>query len=314
MTLNGIIWNNSSDLIKNDVRITIITAVFNRASTIEQTLTSVRIQTYKNIEYIVIDGGSTDGTQAIVEKYKDIVTTFVSESDKGIYDAFNKGISLATGDYIQFLGSDDSLVDGNVIDNIVSEIKKKNVDILVGTRYCVFEQLPYKGKYFEIIKDCSYARDKKHFNGRMINHPSMFVKTKLLKSRPFNTEFSIAGDYEFFLYYYYRTNVSFGFTNVAVVFFSVSGISSTAGKKVREENLKLWHEYNLQKCINDIDYEKSLSFVLKEKLKTIATKLPILDRIMFDLRMKYKGWKVHSCNNPVCRWCGRNNTKNSLNL
>ncbi len=89
------------------LKVSVITVVFNGAGTIEQTIKSVLGQTYKNIEYIIIDGDSTDGTQEIVEKYGESIACFVSEKDNGLYDAMNKGISYATGDIIGIINSDD---------------------------------------------------------------------------------------------------------------------------------------------------------------------------------------------------------------
>ena len=100
------------------MKISIITVSYNAAKTIEQTISSVVNQTYQDIEYIIIDGGSTDGTMDIIRKYEDRIAYWISEPDKGIYDAMNKGIDVATGDYVYFLGADDRLVDANIIDKI----------------------------------------------------------------------------------------------------------------------------------------------------------------------------------------------------
>ena len=90
--------------------ISIITVSYNAVKTIEQTISSVVNQSYSNIEYIIIDGGSTDGTVDIIKKYEDRIAYWVSEPDGGIYDAMNKGIKVATGDYIQIIGADDFLI------------------------------------------------------------------------------------------------------------------------------------------------------------------------------------------------------------
>ena len=93
----------------NNFKISIVTVSFNAVKTIEQTILSVINQTYENIEYIIIDGGSTDGTIDIIKKYEDQISYWVSEKDKGIYDAMNKGIDIATGDYVYFIQSADVL-------------------------------------------------------------------------------------------------------------------------------------------------------------------------------------------------------------
>jgi len=103
------------------MKVSIITVTYNSASTLEETILSVINQTYKNIEFIIIDGKSSDGTLAIIEKYNHAISKFVSEKDKGIYDALNKGIAMASGDVIGILHSDDFFTDDNVITKIVQQ-------------------------------------------------------------------------------------------------------------------------------------------------------------------------------------------------
>ena len=105
-------------------KITIVTISYNIVTYIEKTILSVVNQTYPNIEYIVIDGGSTDGTLDVIKKYSDKITYWVSESDKGIYDAMNKGIDAATGDWINFMNAGDVFYHNNVIDEIIPFLTK----------------------------------------------------------------------------------------------------------------------------------------------------------------------------------------------
>lgn len=104
------------------MEISIITVCFNSEKTIEDTIKSVCCQTYKNIEYIIIDGGSTDRTCDIINSYISQISIFVSEPDNGIYDAMNKGLDMATGDYLLFLGSDDHLMSSNIIERVMARI------------------------------------------------------------------------------------------------------------------------------------------------------------------------------------------------
>jgi len=99
-------------------KLTVITIVYNNVRDIERTMNSVLRQTYKKIEYIIIDGKSTDGTLEIIEKYKDRISKLVSEPDKGIYDAMNKGLALATGDYVLFMNSGDEIYDEHTVENV----------------------------------------------------------------------------------------------------------------------------------------------------------------------------------------------------
>ena len=111
------------------MKVSIITVVRNNQSTIKDAIDSVIRQTYKNIEYIVIDGASTDGTIDVIEKYQDKISVFLSEPDKGLYDALNKGIRLASGDVIAILHSDDLFSDRFVVSDMIEEMAVKNAEI-----------------------------------------------------------------------------------------------------------------------------------------------------------------------------------------
>lgn len=178
-------------------KISIITVAYNSARTIIDTLESIRSQSYPNIEHIIIDGASADSTIPIVKKHIQQFPNhqFISEPDKGIYDAMNKGIKLATGDYICFLNSDDFYVNGYVIENVVEQIiSQRAPDVLYGNLWYVDQE----------DTDCVYRfwragkfRRYKMFMGWMAPHPTFFVKSSLIqKYGNFNTRLSLAADYE----------------------------------------------------------------------------------------------------------------------
>lgn len=169
--------------------ITIITVCFNAEKSIKRTIKSVLHQTYDQIEYIIVDGKSNDNTLKIVNSF-DTNIKIISEKDNGIYDAMNKGITEAEGDYITFLNADDYYIDDDFIKKITLEIKKTGgVDI-----YCT---------------DIFYGNDSKSIRispslegmkiNMSLNHPGSFVKKNILKRNKFNTKFKIASDYELFL-------------------------------------------------------------------------------------------------------------------
>jgi glycosyltransferase involved in cell wall biosynthesis len=165
----------------NDPLISIITVVYNNVNTLEQTILSVINQTYKNIEYIIIDGGSTDGTVDIIKKYEDKLTYWVSEPDRGIYDAMNKGIYKATGEWIYFLGSDDILLD--ILDKIIFNFKKIN-EIYYGNVCFKYSSIIYDGKFTKLklaIKN--------------ISHQAIFYPKHLLVRMPFDLNFTVYSDY-----------------------------------------------------------------------------------------------------------------------
>ena len=124
---------------ETDTLISIVTVSYNAVLTIEQTILSVINQTYPNVEYIIIDGGSTDGTVDIIKKYEDKIAYWVSEPDKGIYDAMNKGVVVATGEWINFMNAGDIFTDGDVIDKLFHQnIIINRVGIVFGDTLVVF--------------------------------------------------------------------------------------------------------------------------------------------------------------------------------
>ena len=179
----------------NYPKISVITVVLNDGKTIERTIKSVIKQTYNNLEYIVIDGKSTDETLDIIKKYKDEIDYFVSQSDKGMYDAMNKGVKASTGDVIYFLNGDDCLLDENVIKDIATAFSKNNeIDYVYGG---IYYENPYKTKNFDlIIKE--EVKDEDFPKGKMIRHQALFVKREVFKEVDyFNTNLKIASDLEF---------------------------------------------------------------------------------------------------------------------
>ena len=157
-------------------KISIITVAFNSQSTIRQTIESVFLQDYGNIEYIMIDGGSTDWTLDIIENYKDKIHYFSSEKDDGIYDAMNKGIRVATGDIIGILNSDDFYASKNVISDVVDVFNTDNCDSLYGDLvYVKFSNAERVVRYWKtgIFSILKLKR------GWMLPHPTFFVKKSI---------------------------------------------------------------------------------------------------------------------------------------
>jgi glycosyltransferase involved in cell wall biosynthesis len=173
------------------MKISIITVCFNAEKTIEQTIKSVLSQTYANIEYIIVDGKSTDSTLKIVGKYKKKISKIVSEKDKGLYDAMNKGVKVAKGDIIYFLNADDVLIGKNVIREVMGEFEK-DVDLVFGD---VEFYYPNENKTIRISRNAS-INDLK--NGFMIPHQGSFVKKEFLIKHPFNLKYKSSSDFDFF--------------------------------------------------------------------------------------------------------------------
>lgn len=176
--------------------ISIITSVFNNAATIRDSIESVLRQTYTKIEYIVIDGGSTDGTVEIIQEYKDSISQFISEPDKGIYDGLNKGIRLASGEIIAFLHSDDIYPNDSVVSDIMTHFNE-NLDGIYG-------DLVYtaKNNTTQILRywKSEPFQPKLLRCGWMPPHPTLFLRRSVYENYgSFDLNFAIAADYDFML-------------------------------------------------------------------------------------------------------------------
>jgi len=188
--------------IKNNILVSIITVSFNSAKTIERTIQSVINQTYTNIEYIIIDGGSTDGTIDIIKKYSDKISYWVSEKDNGISDAFNKGIRVSNGEIIGIINSDD-WYENDTIENVVKMHVENRADLYIGT-------LKYwlnNNKNIIIKPNRKYKRIISFFMPHL-PHPASFVTKEAYKSIGlFNVKYKYAMDYDFFLRAYLKRKV-----------------------------------------------------------------------------------------------------------
>ena len=165
--------------------ISIITVVYNAKDDLELTITnSVINQNYKNIEYIVVDGGSTDGTIEIINKHKNYIKEWVSEKDSGVYDAMNKGIDLAAGDYITFLNAGDYYIDENVLMNLFNDIDKNNIDVVYGDINVIDD----KRNENRHQKAWEFTLDNLiHCGTGVVCHQAFFVKRKIAPK--FNTKY-----------------------------------------------------------------------------------------------------------------------------
>lgn len=208
------------------VKISIVTVCYNAVATIEKTMLSVLNQTYPNVEYIIIDGGSTDGTVDIIKKYADRLAYWVSEPDRGIYDAMNKGIKVATGKWINFMNSGDTFYQQNTIESILPYLSDNKTDIIYGDVNLLYD---YGTKYQKP------SPLKKICNRMVFCHQSSFTKTHLMKSFSFNTQYKIAADYEFF-YKQYQNQRIFVYVPTCIANYSRDGISTKQWIKCNIEN------------------------------------------------------------------------------
>lgn len=176
------------------IKISVITVVYNNEKTLEKTINSVLSQSYKEIEYIIVDGKSTDGTLDIINRYKKNISKFVSEKDNGIYDAWNKGVKMATGDIIFFINSDDIFYDDNVLEIVAKAFQQNlNYDYIYGG--IVSRGIFNNGKDAVFLKEISNYSIKM---GQVIPQPSLFIKRSLFDEIGFyNTDYKVNADFDF---------------------------------------------------------------------------------------------------------------------
>ena len=196
--------------------ITIITVSYNAVKDIENTILSVINQTYPNIEYIIIDGGSTDGTLDIIKKYQDKITYWVSEPDKGIYDAMNKGALKATGMWLNFMNAGDTFYNEQVLEEVFKDKDCDNADVIYGDVVYIHPDRE------DIRKAAPLKRIKV---GIPLCHQSAIVKTKLQQKYLFDTTYKICADYNFF-HTLHKKGCSFKYKEQIIAKYLAGGFSS----------------------------------------------------------------------------------------
>jgi len=218
------------------LKISIITITFNSAATIEQTIRSVIEQTYPDIEYIIVDGKSTDDTLRISEKYKDKISKIISEPDHGLYDALNKGIEMATGDVIGLLHSDDFYIDTHVIQKYADTFIKNKSDSVYSDLYYVDKT--NTNKIIRKWKSGEY-KPTSFVNGWMPPHPTFFVRKEIYqKFGKFNTNFKSAADYELMLRFILKNKISVAYLPEYTVKMRVGGKSNVTVQNRVSANLE----------------------------------------------------------------------------
>ena len=213
----------------------IITINFNNCDGLRRTIESVVNQTNADYEYIVIDGGSTDGSVDVIQKYSDRISYWVSEKDDGIYNAMNKGVRHAHGDYCLFLNSGDSFYDKHVLnDNLLSDSK---CDIVVG-------RLVSDSDGRELFSPPSYDISMYYFYTSTLPHQASFIKTKLLKQYPYDESLKIVSDWKFFV-------------DIKIAKFDMNGVSTSDTQKTWEEKYSVLQRMLPYRVL--IDYKRMKS-------------------------------------------------------
>ena len=213
-------------MINNKIKISIITVSYNSEKTIKDTIESIFLQDYTNIEYIVIDGGSTDGTLDIIKKYAHQISYYISEPDKGIYDAMNKGIKAATGDIIGILNSDDFYPNSFVINNVAKTFVRRSCDAVYGDLVYLKENDTSKIVRYWQAGEYSTSKIK---NGWMLPHPTFFVKKEMYERYGYyDTDLKSAADYEMILKLLYKHNINVFYIPMILVKMRMGGVSNSS--------------------------------------------------------------------------------------
>ena len=205
---------------ESNVKISVITVCFNAATSIEATIRSVIRQTYPNIEYIVIDGGSTDGTVDIIKRYSDKIDYWVSEPDNGIYYAMNKGIDAATGDYLNFMNAGDGFFNDDVVSKAVPMLD--GFDFVAGIGACT-----EKGKltygFWKPVEGSFEIKDI--INGSIVNHQACFIKKDIFAKIKYDPSYPIIADEIHFLQSIYLKKYRYKPIDLIVSRYDIDGIS-----------------------------------------------------------------------------------------
>jgi len=207
------------------MKISIITVTYNCAKTLENTIKSVLSQDYPDIEYVVIDGGSNDGTLEILSHYKNRINVLISEPDKGIYDAMNKGVKMATGEVLGLLNADDFFASNHIISEVAGAFKREpGLDGVHGDLYYV--DPVHTDKVIRYWKTKEY-RPGAFSRGWHPAHPTLYLKKEVfLRSGGFNTSFTLSADFELMLRLYERYHIYTRHLNLVMVKMRTGGATS----------------------------------------------------------------------------------------
>ncbi|WP_294957653.1 glycosyltransferase family 2 protein [Sulfurovum sp.] len=249
---------------ENKPLITVVTVVFNGEKYLEKTIQSIINQDYDNVEYVIIDGGSTDNTIEIIKRYENQIDYWVSEPDGGIYDAMNKGITLATGEWINFMNTGDLFNNFKIVKLFFSG-NLNNYSVLYGDT-------------INMYGDNKCVLDRVHpietmYKKLPFSHQSTFVRRPLLKRYSFNTDYKICADYDFF-YRLYIEKYKFKYLDNIIAHFDMDGVSQNYYKPLKDMK-KIVSIYEKDKLYY---YDKKLFLKLwvKEMIKMLLPKKVVL--------------------------------------
>lgn len=254
-------------------KVSIVTVVYNGVNFIEKTMLNVLNQSYRNIEYIIIDGGSTDGTQDILNKYgnRDSRIKIISEKDNGIYDAMNKGVEIASGEWINFMNAGDIFYENDTISKVFAA-DFSNETIIYGDLKVSYDNFTTT----QISKPLSELR-----NGMCFSHQSTFFRLSYHKNNLYDTEFKIAADYDL-IYRTYVEGYKFHYCNEIISNVIYNGIADTNRTKTIFEYWAVARMHNPVLLI----FPFFIKLYIKEQLVSLAKKMMPNSLVKYFIRNK----------------------------
>jgi len=243
-------------ILKLPIKITIITVSKNSERFLAETIESVINQTYKNIQYIIIDGKSNDHTVDIIKRYSSHIASWISEKDSGMYDAINKGLGLSTGDYILILNSDDVLAANDTISNIVEQINIEKLDYYYGNMIKSKDGKYKKVKLFPV----TFRELLLSTHGTFVQHPCFFISSKLNNQlEGYDLKYRYASDYDYILRALSTKNIKGKHLNIFITKFRIHEMSITASGKIDSERIEILKQHRYYQS----PYLKRLYFYYK---------------------------------------------------
>lgn len=223
------------------MRISVVTVCYNSASTIEQTLLSVAAQTHPDVEHIVIDGGSTDGTLGILERHRERLAVVVSEPDRGLYDAMNKGWKRASGEVVGFLNADDTFRAPEALDELAAAFERSGSDAVYGD----LELVSRGGEVVRVWRSGPFRRFKYHL-GWMTPHPATYVRRRLFERHGgFTDGLSISADYELMLRFFFLHRASICYLPKTLVRMTAGGASNGSLSNIARANWQVFRAWRM---------------------------------------------------------------------
>lgn len=252
-------------------KVTIVTVTYNCIDVVERTILSVLRQTYPHIEYIIIDGGSTDGTREVIERYADHLAYWKSEPDKGIYDAMNKAIAQATGEWIIFRNAGDYFYKPTTIADVFAWYHDKGETFITGgTR--TFQHDGYYDYYLSPSHSDFWCHN-------YVSHPSTFIRTAVQKHWPYATDLRIAADYAFFCQLRLRQCTFACYDGIVTLFDGETGISSRSKRLAYKEKIVVAQRLHAPQPIIKKLKKQYVSMRLREWPLRVIAHVRILKRL-----------------------------------